>query len=53
MKSLWRVWAKALGEKASNNNKEADTIAIVRTMFVVLTILTEIHIIANFYLTHM
>jgi len=53
MKSLWRVWAKALGEKSSNNNKEADTIAAVRTIFVVLTILTEIHIIVNFYLTHM
>ena len=52
MKRLWRVWAKALGDKASNDSKTADQVAIVRTAFVVLTIITEIHIIANYWATH-
>ena len=52
MKKLWRLWAKALGEKASTNNKEADRIAIIRTVFVVVTVITEIHIMANFWLSH-
>ena len=28
---LWRIWAKALGEKASDN---ADAVAIVRTLLI-------------------
>jgi hypothetical protein len=48
----WRLWAKALGEKAGKSDKEADKIALFRTVFVVLTVLTELHIIANFWLTH-
>lgn len=36
MKKTWRLWAKALGEKASEDDKEADKIAIIRTiMFLV------------------
>lgn len=52
MKKVWRLWAKALGEKASANNKEADNIAIIRTVFVVVTLITELHIMANFWLSH-
>ena len=48
----WRIWAKALGEKASKDNKEADKVAILRTCFVVLTVITEVHIILNFWMTH-
>lgn len=47
MKNLWRIWAKALGEKASTNNKEADQVALVRTFFIVFTFITECFIIAN------
>ena len=53
MNKLWRLWCKALGEKASSDNKEADRVAMVRTTFIVLTIITELHIIANFYMSHM
>lgn len=49
---LWRIWAKALGEKASQDNKESDRVALVRTLFIVLTIITELHIIANFWFSH-
>jgi len=44
---FWRVWAKALGEKAGSNNKEADTIAIIRTVIVVSYLITNIFIIAG------
>lgn len=52
MRKLWRLWAKSLGEKASNDTKEADRIAMIRSAFVILTIICELHIIANFYITH-
>lgn len=47
MKRLWRVWAKALGEKSGNSNDEADKIAIVRTLIVVFYIITNLFIIAG------
>jgi hypothetical protein len=28
---MWRLWAKALGEKVGKSNEEADRIAIIRT----------------------
>ena len=52
VKQSWSVWAKALGEKASNDSKTADKVALIRTAFVVLTVITEIHIIANYWMTH-
>jgi hypothetical protein len=48
----WRLWAKALGEKSGKDDKEADKIAVLRTIFVILTVVTEIHIILNFWITH-
>jgi hypothetical protein len=44
---MWRLWAKALGEKASRDNKEADKIAIIRTCIVAIYIITNIVIIAG------
>ena len=44
---LWRFWAKALGEKASTNDDEADKIAIVRTIIVLIYIITNFVIIAG------
>ncbi len=26
---LWRIWAKALGEKASSDSQEADKVALI------------------------
>jgi len=40
----WRLWAKALGEKSGNNDKEADIIACFRTIIVL------IYVIANFFI---
>ena len=46
-KSAWRVWAKALGEKAGKNDREADTVAIIRTAILVSYMVTNVAIVAN------
>lgn len=47
MKKLWRVWAKALGEKSGSTDCEADRIAFVRTLIVLSYIATNCFIIAG------
>jgi len=44
---MWRMWAKALGEKASPNDKEADKIALIRSAIVLFYIITNLFIIAG------
>lgn len=44
---LWRLWAKALGEKASPDDREADLVAIIRTIIVAIYIVTNIVIISG------
>tara|TARA_Y100001972_G_C7527952_1_gene266150 strand:+ start:506 stop:670 length:165 start_codon:yes stop_codon:yes gene_type:complete len=44
---LWRLWAKSLGEKASDNTKEADAVAILRTLIVLTNFLTCFIIVAG------
>ena len=44
---LWRLWAKALGEKASKCNKESDKIALIRTFIFVSYLMTNAFIIAG------
>ena len=44
---MWHLWAKALGEKASNDNKEADKIAWIRTAIVSIYVITNFFIIAG------
>jgi hypothetical protein len=44
---MWRLWAKALGEKASENNAEADRIAIIRSVIVISYFITNMFIIAG------
>ena len=46
-KNLWRLWALALGEKASECNKEADQVAIIRTIVVGVNFITCLFIIAG------
>ncbi len=43
--NAWRLWAKALGEKAGKTDKEADRIALIRTLIVLCYIITNIVII--------
>jgi hypothetical protein len=44
---LWRIWAKALGEKMGNSDAEADRIALIRTLIVGCYIITNIFIVAG------
>ena len=44
---MWRLWAKALGEKASTDNNEADKIAIIRTVVLLCYVITNLFIIAG------
>jgi len=47
MRNIWRLWAKALGEKAGANDQEADKIALVRTVIILIYIITNIFIVAG------
>jgi hypothetical protein len=47
MKKLWYVWAKALGEKASDDHQIADLVAVIRTIIVVTYLVTNIVIVAG------
>ena len=44
---LWRLWAKALGEKAGSSDKEADKVAYIRTAIVLCYMITNLFIIAG------
>lgn len=44
---MWRLWAKALGEKSGKDNNEADKIAMIRSAIVLFYIITNIFIIAG------
>jgi hypothetical protein len=45
--TMWRLWAKALGQKEGITDKEADVVAAVRTAIVALYIVTNLFIIAG------
>jgi len=45
--SVWRLWAKALGAKEGKNDREADTIAWIRTFIFVSYLVTNVAIVAN------
>jgi hypothetical protein len=44
---LWRLWAKALGEKASKCDRESDRIALIRTVIFITYLITNLFIIAG------
>lgn len=45
--TLWRLWAKALGEKASDCDRESDKVAVVRTVIAGINLITCIFIVAG------
>jgi hypothetical protein len=47
IRTKWRYWSKALGEKASDNDREADRIAVIRTIIVLSYIITNCFIVAG------
>lgn len=44
---LWRLWAKALGEKATKCDRESDRIALIRTIIFITYLITNLFIIAG------
>jgi hypothetical protein len=44
---MWRLWAKALGDKYVKDDREADVIALIRTVIVFCYIITNIFIVAG------
>jgi hypothetical protein len=46
-KTLWRWWAKSIGEKASKCDKESDAIALIRTLIFTTYLITNTFIIAG------
>jgi hypothetical protein len=47
MKRVWRLWAKALGQKTGATDSEADIVALVRTCILLTYIITNIFIVAG------
>ncbi len=47
LRNLWRIWAKALGEKAGDTDQESDRIAFIRTLIVLSYITTNLFIVAG------
>jgi hypothetical protein len=41
LKQYWKYWAKALGAKAGNNDREADIVALIRTFILFLYMFTN------------
>jgi len=44
---LWRLWAKALGEKASECDRESDKVTVIRTIVIGVNFITCLFIIAG------
>jgi hypothetical protein len=44
---MWRIWAKALGEKYGKTDREADTIACIRTLIFISYLVTNCFIISG------
>jgi len=44
---LWSIWAKALGQKSGKNDREADYVAIIRSLIFITYLVTNCFIIAG------
>ena len=50
MKKIWRLWAKALGEKEGATDSEADKVAMIRSVIALVNFLTcFVIIVANIH----
>ena len=50
--TFWNYWCKAIGSKAFADDKKSDVVAIIRTIWVLLHIVTCIFIILNAIANH-
>ena len=44
---MWRTWCKALGSKEGTSDKEADNVALLRTLIFLTYLITNICIVAG------
>ena len=44
---MWRLWAKALGERAAPCDRESDIVAIIRTIIVFSYLITNAVIVSG------
>ena len=44
---MWRIWAKALGQKEGRGEREADSVAIIRTFILLTYLITNCFIVAG------
>lgn len=44
---MWRLWARALGEKVGEDNYRADRVAFIRTIIILQAIVTNVLIAIN------
>ena len=47
MKKLWRIGAKALGDKSGTSDREADFVAAIRTLIFIQLVVTNCFIVAG------
>ena len=47
IRKIWTLWAKSLGDKSSKLDREADIIAVMRTLIVLVNFITCMFIVAN------
>jgi len=50
--TFWELWCKSIGHKAYDDDSKADKVAIIRTFWIVLHILTCLAIISNAIANH-
>ena len=44
---MWKIWCKALGTKEGKNNREADAVAVIRTLILLGYMITNSFIMAG------
>ena len=49
VKAIWRLWAKALGEKSGNTDHEANIVALIRSIMYFSIFITNCFIVAGVF----
>ena len=44
---MWKIWCKALGQKEGKSNREADAVAVIRTLILLGYMVTNSFIVAG------
>ena len=47
LRKIWTLWAKSLGDKSSELDRDADIIAAMRTIIVLINFITCLFIVSN------